>query len=640
MNIPRKLIKPLVLVCCALSLAACGGDGGGSAPAQPTGISAAYYPVTTGSRWSYDVTSSDTPATYVNDVEVTGTQLVSGVNASVFRESNPDGSGKPVTSYYLKDARAFVYVGDNAPANWLSAAIGRFDLMRFDGTFSASPLLVISNVLTSEDLDGDGLPERLDGRITGVVEGDETQVTPAGSFANTARLRYDIAGTVTLSRGGTVPVAVLVREWRAPGVGMVRATIGTTVAGTSLLDTVVLRGFWVDAAAGGTLLPRPLLPNLAPADSDTTRPGRPAAASDGTRFLLVSNRTVTGGRQWVGQFVGADGRPQTGFDLSPPQTSLSPMSAASWDGSNYLVITGDASGLRAQRVSAAGAVLDAYPGVFLGADAFNPAVAFGGGTYLVVYRRSSAPGAILARRLSPSGVLGAEIVVAVGGAADAAYPSVAFQGSHFLTAWETNPGSLDPASTDVVAARVSSAGVVQDAPPIAVSTAPEAQTAPQVACDGTNCLVSWMDRRSYPGVSYSFSPGPGDMYGALVSQAGIVLNGPPATGGLPLATGISANAGYPGLVFTGGDYLLAWSRGAFVNNPGGPTGMFATRVSLGGVPGVVVDVSSLPPAATTLRYVTMAAAPSGTLVAWLDNVELIGAFKSISGTVVHPPAAR
>jgi hypothetical protein len=643
MNIRNHLFLPLLSALLSLALTACGGGGGGSGSAglpsaPPTGIASTYYPATTGSRWAYEGTSSNLPAPYLDEIVVTNPRIVSGETALVFSERNPAGTDIPLESYYIKDARAFSFLGDNDASDWLTAAIGRFDLMRFNGTFSATPLIDKTGIDVGVDLDGDGAPERLDIRVTGMVEGYETRTVAAGSFSNTARIRYDVVGSLKLSTGATVAVTQSVYDWRTPEIGSIRQSITTGVGNQTSNDTIDLRGVSVNGLRAGTMLPQILSSGLAPADSDATRPGPPALASDGNRFLLVSNRETATGRQWFGQWMGADGMPATALDLSPPLGTLPGAPAVSHDGSNYLVVTSDSNRLRGQRVSTAGALLDVYPGIAIAADAFNPAVAFGSGTSLVVYRKSTIPGAIFGVNVSPAGVASAEFSIA-SGATDSVPPAVAFDGSNFLVAWEAGDALSSPAATDLQATRISPAGVVLNATPIAVSTAPEAQTAPKIACDVTNCLISWIDRRNYPGQSYSFSPGPGDMYGAFVSRSGQVLN----PDGLAIATGISANAGYPGLAFTGTEYLIAWSSGAFVNNPGGPTGIYATRVSPTGVvsasaPGLTI--SGPPAAASTLRYVTVTASPTGALVAWLNNIELAGSSKSLSGAILYPPIVR
>lgn len=652
MNIGIRSLRATTLratiLLAGLFVAGCGGGGGGGSvatppPAAPTGIAETYYPVTVGAKWAYEVTSSDLPTPYVDEMVITGTRLVSGVTAWVFRESNPLGDGIAVESYYTKDARAFTYWGENSTANWVSAALSPMDVMRFDGTFSASPLFDRTGIDIGEDFDNDGTNERLDARVTGVVEGYETLVTNAGSFSNTARIRYNITGAVTLSTGGTVPITQTVREWRAPEVGGIRQVIETTVAGMMSTDTLDLKGLSVNGVMAGVFPPRELLAGLASADSDATRPGRPALASDGQRYLLVSNRATVAGRQWVGQFIAADGQLQDSIEISPP-TDLWGSPALAWNGANYLLVTGgaDAFGMRTQRISPTGVVLDPYPGNDFAPDGINRAIAAGDGKWLAVYRRTSVPGSLFGTLISASGVAGAGFVIATG-VADFAQPAVAFDGTNFLVAWESGVGSAAPAATDVYARRVSPLGVLLDAVPFAVSTAPEAQWWPQVACDASNCLIAWVDRRAYPGQPYNVDPGPGDMYGAFVTRDGIVLNGDPATGGMAIATGISANAGYPGLAFNGAEYVLAWSRGAFLNNPGGPTGIYAARISASGAvtPGAPgIAVSGVPEAATRLWYPTLASLSSGTLAVWLNNIEVFGETKSIAGTVIWPVVSR
>lgn len=626
-------------------LVGCGGGGGGGSapPVGSTGIPESYYPVSTGARWVYEVTPSNADA-FLDDMVITGTRLISGLNAWVFNESNPVGDGVAVESYFTKNERAYTYLGDSYPSSWLDSLVSSFDLMRFDGTFSASPLLDIRSVDIGEDLDGDGINERADVQVNGLVEGYETLVTNLGSFSNTARLRYDIIGTVRASTGAAATFSEILHEWRAPSVGSLRQVISMSADGTTQQETLEARGLSVNGVVAGILASGELLGGLASADSDATRPGQPGLASDGTRYLVVTNRQTGSGRQWIGQFVGADGQTQGSSIAISPETDLWGSPSVAWNGSSYLVITGggDAFGMHAQRVSATGVVLDTYPGTELAPDGYNRALAAGGGQWFAIYGRTSVPGTIFGRFISNSGLVGNEFTIATGYAGYEA-PAVAFNGENFVVVWESNETSFVASNTNLHAIRVSPQGTNVDAQPFAISMAPEAQLWPQIACDPNNCLVTWVDRRNYPGVSYSFSPGPGDMYGAFVTRSGTVLNGPPATGGIPIATGVTANAGYPGLTFTGSDYVAAWSRGAFTNNPGGLTGIYATRVntdgtSLTSAPGMAV--SWTPESATRDLYPTLAASSSGVLTVWLKNTEAFGTTKSVAGATIWQKVSR
>ncbi len=617
-------------------IAGCGGGGGGSTPpVEPTGIPESYYPVSIGAKWAYDVTASGVDS-FIDEVVITGTRLISGVNAWVFSEINPEGDGLPAESYYAKDARAFTYLGSSYSSGWLDSIVSSFDLMRFDGTFSASPLLNIANADIGEDLDGDGINERVDVQINGVVEGHETLQTNLGSFSNTARLRYDITGTVKASTGLSATFHETLHEWRAPEVGNLRQIISMTADGITESMSLEVRGLSVNGVVAGVLAPKELLGALADQNSDTTRPGEPGLASDGTRYLLVSNRQTDSGRQWIGQFVGPDGQAQDSIIEISPVTDLWGPASVVWNGSYYLVITGGGSafGVYAQRVSATGEVLDAYPGTDLASDGYNRALAAGGGQWLAVYGRTNTTGTLFGRFISSSGLAGTEFTIATGYAGYEA-PAVAFNGENFVVVWEANSTPEYPSATDLYAIRISPQGTIVDAAPFAVSTAPEAQLWPQIACDATNCLVTWVDRRNYSE--------PGDMYGAFVTRDGTLLNGPPATGGIPIATGETANAGYPALAFTGSEYVAAWSRGAFMYNPPGSTGIYAARVSTDGTaitsaPGIAV--SGTPESYTQYVYPTLAASSSGVLAVWLKNTEIFGTTKSIAGTVIWPKVSR
>ncbi|MBS0352762.1 MAG: hypothetical protein JSR83_02525 [Proteobacteria bacterium] len=608
-----------------------------------TGIPETYYPVLTGTDWVYDVNAvapDSSVSAYINEMQITGTKLVAGADAWVFRESNPSGDGVAVDSYYAKDARAFVYLGDNSSADWLNSIIRQMDFMRFDGTFSQTPLLDRKNADIATDLDGDGKSERIDIKVTGVVEGYETLVLGAGSFSNTARIRYDIAGTLTLSAGGSVPITETVHEWRANGIGAIRQTVQATVGTQTSTDTSDLRAVSVNGVKGGVFPAHDLLTGLASADSDATRPGRPALSSDGTRYLLVSNSQGASGRQWIGQFIAADGTLQQNIALSGASlSSLEGAPAVASDGNTHLVVMRDEAGLHAQRVSSAGGLLDTYPGAILAANGRFPAVAYGNGQYLVAYYNyGPVQSTIRGLLVSSSGVVGADFLIgtAISGYAD--IPAVAFDGRDFIVAWETGSSGLP--DHDIVAARVNTAGALLDPVPISVSTAPDMQFAPRIACDPVNCLITWTDRRNYVGLNYA---APGDMYGTFITREGVVLNGPPASGGLPLALGITTNSGDSSLVYAASGYVLAWSQGAYVNSPGGPTGVYARRIGTDGsvspaAPGLAV--SGAPQASTRLYYPALASISTGTLAVWLNNSEAMGDSKSIRGALMWPPLSR
>lgn len=642
----------------ALVLAACGGGGGGGGGTPPPGDDVTpppgdtdnFYPIGQGDTWYYSAASSEAPGTALINVRVAGTRNVLGRDAVVLSEIDLAGSGAPLESYYAKDARAYTYLGNNEPVDLLTPKLVPYDEMRFPVALKSFAALDKAGADLGLDLDGDGRAESFDASAQVTVDAFEPLITESGSYSRTARIRSLISGTLRLSSGPTFPISGSTTEWRAPGVGMIKQDVQLTFLGQTLRTSGEARGHRVGGVARGLLGPFAMSTNLAPANSDSTLPGRPAVASDGSAYLVVTQRRtgtdVTAPiTQWIAHRVFDDGAAGLAIELSAPSVGSGFQAAAGFDGSNYLVVF-DGQGLRGQRVSRDGSVLDGPDGLALGAaGGGNPALAYGGGSYLVVYNRfAQSDHDVFGVLVSPTGQVGNEFTIQSGPGYQL-FPAVAFDGSNFLVVWEDHHNLMQEGARDILARRVSPAGVLLDADPIAISTAAEAQSTPAVACDSITCLVIWVDRRNYPGESYSFSPGPGDIYGTRVDKSGNALDGAAFSGGFPIAIGINANAGYPALAWTGGDYVVAWSRGAYVNNPGGPTGVFAARVSTGGTvtrgatgPGLVL--SGPPRDGARLHYPRLAAANSSALAVWLDNIEVSGTTKSVNGTVIHPAAQQ
>jgi len=624
-----------------------GGDGSGSKGASYASIAETYYPIIQGSTWVYDATDSSYPGHYFDTIKITGTKSISGVNTIVFKEDNPQGSGIPVEDYYYKDRRAFSLYGSNDPEDNLSPLVVPYDEMRFDGTLNAFPIVNKSDINIGVDLNDDGINEVVDILITAAVDGYETLATAVGTFPDTARLTVSITFTIKLSNGSylsrtNLPISETITEWRAPGIGLVKQTIYTVSGGIQIdSSTMDIHGYIVGNAKGGYLTPATIKPNLEQATSDRDRPGRHAVGSDGDNFLLVG-RTETGMQitsplsKWFGQIVMADGTSQPPFDLSPSTDRWTGEAAVAFDGTNYLVLTDTASGIlgstpfagiTGRRIDKAGSIIDPYPGSTISATGINPSLAFGGGTYLAVYRSTSPPGGIYGALVSPAGVVGSEFPISTS-TANAGFPSVAFDGSNFLVAWESQGTQYDPSTTDIYAARVSPNGAVLDPSGISIAISSEAQLSPHVDCDGVNCMVVWIDRKNYPGLTYSLVPLVGDVYAAMLNKDGVFKSG--ELSAIPISTGGAANSAFPNLAYTGNEYLVTWTN----YFPPGPEGIVGARVSTeGNIVGDAISLSGPPAYAGLFVYSTIATSASGSLVTWLVNSELSGTSKSIDGAL-------
>lgn len=618
----RRTLQVATAASLGLLLAACGGGGGGSdasalapvtpapvvptTPTGPTGIAANYYPVTAGSTWVYNVSSStpNTPTTCTQTV--TGTQVFKGTNATVLQDNCFAINGAETLNYYSKTARAYTFLGNNDSTDPVTQAATPLDEMRFDGSFSATPLVEKTNIDSGQDLDGDRRNELVDVRATGTVEGFETLTIAAGTFRNTARIKLLVTTTIKPTAAGNSPVTVTstIFEWRAPDVGLVQQTTVSVTDGQTQSDQLVLRGFNVMDAPSSTSISGGSFPNrtlTAATDSSYS------VGSDGTNFLVLSfaQSNVSSPNRWVGQIYSPSGVGGTRFNLANNDFGLY-TSTVGFDGVNYLAVTnqtrtpGVTSGqsnmpLFGQRVSASGQVLDAAPGIQLVPDGDLHKLAFGNGTYLMVYRRQGpfnipfiTRDAIYGVLVSPNGLVGREFVIAqsffdINSSQTPINPSVAFDGSNFLVAWETRETSE---LTDIRAARVSTAGVVLDNPLLVISKAPRAQRAPSVACNGVNCLIVWTDERS------GDEPFPTEVYGTLVSKEGALLSGPAETGGINISNGKNRFLTGLNVVYTGTDFAVTWNRrkDGFANER---SGVFNARVSNSGVPTTGIPSTNL-----------------------------------------------
>lgn len=190
-----------------------------------------------------------------------------------------------------------------------------------------------------------------------------------------------------------------------------------------------------------------------------------------------------------------------------------------------------------RRFSADGALLDSQPFRVGGTHALRPALAFGGGCYLVVWYESHE---IYAARVSAAGaVLDSVPLLLVEPGAPRAFPDVAYGDSLFLVVWPTSGQRIH-------GTRITPAGVPLDSAPLLLQVDSLTQPdLPQVAYDGNNFLVARRDAELNPG----------EFRCVRVSTAGVLLDS------ADLAIGTTDNGGArPDLAFGGGVYLAVDSR--------------------------------------------------------------------------------
>ncbi len=225
----------------------------------------------------------------------------------------------------------------------------------------------------------------------------------------------------------------------------------------------------------------------------------PAVAFDGTNYLVVWSDYRSTGWDILGAFVSSEGSvlPPGEFTIAGGPGSQE-YSAVAWDGHNYLVVWADGRPfvtplIHGARVTPAGAVLDRFP---------------------------------------ISGMSVSSI----------AYPALAFNGTHFLVAWDKDLNGFD----NILANRVSSAGTVLDGTGFIVADEDAPERGPDVGTDGTNFLVTWQQR--YSGANYM-------PFASRVSADGAVLDG----NGLPLDLS-PGDAWGTSVAFDGTAYMVAWAE--------------------------------------------------------------------------------
>ena len=315
------------------------------------------------------------------------------------------------------------------------------------------------------------------------------------------------------------------------------------------------------------------------------------------------------------------GNPQYGAAASEQRCP-----AVAFDGSSYLVVWHDNRGgtwdIYGARVNLSATVLD-LAGIRIStgsSDEQNPAVAFDGVNYLVVWQdngsglgwdtygaRVSVSGAVL----DPEGIAISTVIN------DQTVPAVAFGGVNYLVVWQDGRSG---SSNDIYCGRVDQSGNVLDGSGLAVSTAPNDQSYPSAGFGGTSYLAVWQDRRS--GSS-------NDVYGARVNQSGTVLD----TGGIEISAAVNDQS-CPSVVFGGSSYMVVWQ-----DNRSGSDDVYATAVDPAGT---VLDTSGIAVCTAVNDQLCPAVAFDGTnfVTVWYDhrnstsNPDIYGARLSTTGTVL------
>jgi hypothetical protein len=641
----------LIAALAVVALASCGGGGGGGGgtsqgfgnslpPSSGPGDVENFFPNAQGNSWNYFATATNPPSSasgsFMDAVSVTGTKTINGVSASVFLESNPSGGVTPLEGYYLKNAGGVAFLGTNDAADKVTPALVPYVVALFPITPGVVALYTKNGLDFGRDLDGDGINETVNVNVKNSVVDFEALTIGIGSFPRTVKTTETLSGSVVLSKTQTsVPFSSTSTRWSAPGVGILKTDQSTTLQSTTTDESMEARGYTVNGVAHGFGLPYTVATNLAASDSNLYSPGPPALATDGTHFLAV-----TGGQGGLTVKL----LDTTGAALNSQSLAGAGAPVAAFDGTNYWVVYQGANGSLsslARRASAAGSWVDmtdltlVAPG---SSTITSTGFAFGASTGLVAYSQfdnSTNQHLLHGVIVHPDGTASVPFPIAIDNSTHL-NPTVAFDGTNFFVVWMqlATSGATDG---DLYGIRISSTGAVVDPAPIAISTAPNSQSSPSLAFDGSNYLVVWLDMRNQgapTGVPYP------DVYAARVSPGGQLIDGPAATGGFPVASGGTLERFSPRVAFLGTEYLVAWACLGYAST--GSPGIQAVRVSTAATlpsgANIAITVSGPPSASTTsqLAFPTLAAGLQHGAIIWLDNSELAGSQKQLVGASVSP----
>ncbi|MHB1462166.1 MAG: hypothetical protein ACYC1M_12850 [Armatimonadota bacterium] len=190
---------------------------------------------------------------------------------------------------------------------------------------------------------------------------------------------------------------------------------------------------------------------------------------------------------------------------------------AAFDGSNYIVtLQGNAShpwAICAQMVSPLGDKVGSL--IDLGRYGDTPIIAFDGTRYLMVWTDyiHTPNDDIYGCFISKSGVAGTPFVISSAPGMQKV-AGMGFDGTNYMVVWDDYRNESSSNAIDIYAQRISTSGTLVGSE-IAVCSQALDQRNATMAFDGTNFLVTYMNKRSQ-------EPNIWDIYGNFISKAGVV----------------------------------------------------------------------------------------------------------------------
>lgn len=183
---------------------------------QAVGDIGNFFPYSLGNSWEYRKARSaagSAPRIYTNTHSVGGVRPINGVNALIYRESDPENSGTAEDDYILKNASGIIVHGSD-PTDEITPQVVPYQAIRF-------PLSVASKyvALNKRRITISGLA--IDLTVEAKVEGFESVTVPSGTYPKALKMVTN--QIATLAEDPAVSVASTATIWLVSNLGQVKS---------------------------------------------------------------------------------------------------------------------------------------------------------------------------------------------------------------------------------------------------------------------------------------------------------------------------------------------------------------------------------------------------------------------------------
>ncbi|MEO5957247.1 MAG: hypothetical protein ABIR36_16370, partial [Nitrospiraceae bacterium] len=216
-----------------------------------------FFPFEQGNIWRYQGTRSMPSVTnYDTTVLVSGQgpAPISGVNSTIFSETNSQGDNRAEKDYGVKNPSGILSYGNDDPSDNISRQLAPFQSVHFPLTPGTTTVLGDRAGLDwGEDEDGDGRNETVRARLIQAVLAKESVIVPAGTFSTSLRIEFKAVFVVSFTTGGQGTITQTSTVWHAPGVGKIKEITSVQVDSgpVSTALTEELEGYVVNGQGSG-----------------------------------------------------------------------------------------------------------------------------------------------------------------------------------------------------------------------------------------------------------------------------------------------------------------------------------------------------------------------------------------------------